>query len=173
MSAVHHDVAIRRALRKDISAIQNIARLAWSSAYQRIIPREIQDQAIASWYSPEALMRAIEAQESLFLLAERANVLVGFINLYQRSPVVVHLARIYFLPNEQRKGLGTRLLHAALDLITAGIEVAMVEVEEQNYPARAFYEHCGFLPTGATTTDIFGFRLPLIRYQKKIERGAA
>ncbi len=173
MSAVSREVTIRLALPEDISAIQNVARLAWSAAYEGIIPRNIQDHAIAHWYSHEALVTAVEAPESLFLLAERAKVVVGFVNLYELSSVAVHLARIYFLPLEQRKGLGTRLLHAALELMPDGIEMATVEVEEQNYPARQFYESCGFLPVAATVTNILGFRLPLIRYDKKIERGAA
>lgn len=173
MSMVHQDVAIRPASREDISAIQHVARLAWSIAYQRIIPLNIQDQVIASWYSQEALIEAVEARESLFLLAERANVILGFVNLYQLSPVVVHLARIYFLPIEQRKGLGRFLLYAALGLMPDSVEMATVEVEEQNYPARAFYERCGFLPMGATIADIGGFELPLIRYQKKLKHGAA
>jgi ribosomal protein S18 acetylase RimI-like enzyme len=173
MNPVHQDVAIRPALAKDITAIRNVAGLAWSAAYGRIIPHDIQGQAIASWYSQEALLTAVEARESLFLLAERGEILLGFISLYQRSPVVVHLARIYLLPKEQRKGLGARLLRAALELMPDSVETATVEVEERNYAARAFYERCGFRVTGATTADLFGFHLPLIRYQKTLGRGAA
>jgi GNAT superfamily N-acetyltransferase len=159
------DISIRPALRSDIAAIQGVARLAWAAAYQGM-PQAIQEQAIVTWYSDEVLATAIEGRQSLFLVAERAKAVVAFVHLYHVSSKVIQLARIYLLPNEQRKGLGTRLLNAALAMLPSGIETIAVEVEEQNHQARTFYEHRGFIPVSQTTANIFGFHLPLLKYEK-------
>ncbi|HYC91098.1 MAG TPA: GNAT family N-acetyltransferase [Thermoanaerobaculia bacterium] len=167
------DVLIRPALHADIAGIQYVASLSWATAYEGIIPPEVQSRAIANWYSDDSLAMAIGARESLFLLAERSNAVIGFVNLYCTALGVVHLARIYLLPKEQRKGLGARLINAALELVPDGAEIVTVDVEERNYQARSFYERCGFVAVAATTTDIFGFHLPLVRYEMKLEHDAA
>jgi GNAT superfamily N-acetyltransferase len=164
------DVLIRRAVPGDIVAIQNVARLAWAAAYEGIIPRKIQARAMGIWYSQEALATTLDASGSLFLVAERAQTVLGFVNLRRSSPEVVHLARIYLVPDEQRKGLGALLLDAAFALLPEGIEAVTVNVEERNLPARRFYERRGFVQMNATTVDLFGFCLPLVAYEKALAR---
>jgi ribosomal protein S18 acetylase RimI-like enzyme len=167
-----NSVAIRPAVRADIPAIENVARLSWATAYDGLIPPDIQDRAIAAWYSDEALATAIESLQSLFLLAERIGQVVGFVNL-QVSPGIVYLARIYVLPGNHRLGIGTHLLQVALAMVPNETDTVTVDVEEGNIHARAFYEKLGFVPSGARMVELFGFDLPLVRYQKQLNRTAA
>jgi ribosomal protein S18 acetylase RimI-like enzyme len=161
------DVTIRVAVPADIERIQKVARLAWASAYRGIIPPEIQDRAITVWYSTDALTTAIQSSDSLFLVAERGNQIFGFVNLHRRLPHAVHLARIYLLPNERRRGFGTRLLVEALARWSQ-YELVIVQVEKENDQARRFYERCGFAPTGTSSYEMFGFDIPLVTYEKNI-----
>jgi ribosomal-protein-alanine N-acetyltransferase len=52
-------------------------------------------------------------------------------------------------PAARRRGLGTRLLDAAMALATAhGARVAFLEVSIGNAAARTLYARAGFIPTG-------------------------
>jgi ribosomal protein S18 acetylase RimI-like enzyme len=172
MASEPADVTIRVAVRADIDAIQKVARLAWASTYRGIIPPEIQHQAITAWYSTDVLTTAIESPDSLFLVAERGNQILGFVNLHRRLPHTVHLARIYLLPNERRRRFGTRLLVEALARWSP-YEIVIVQVEKENDQARRFYERRGFAPKSTSTFQMFGFDIPLVTYEKNLrpERG--
>lgn len=166
-------VGVRAAVHPDIPSIQRIARLAWAGAYQGIIPPEIQEQAIATWYAPAALAGALRTPASTFLVAETGKTVVGFVNIWIDSAEIVRLARIYILPSEQRKGIGTQLLNQAFAAVQSTVRTAAVEVEERNDPARAFYEWYGFAPIGPKIAKIFGFELPIVRYEKTLTTGAS
>ena len=45
---------------------------------------------------------------------------------------------------EQRRGIGSQLLHAGLDQLTASDDQCFLEVRDGNVKARAFYEKHGF-----------------------------
>lgn len=168
MTSALSDVAIRPADQADIPTIEHVARLSWAAAYEGLIPTDIQKRAIAAWYSHEALANAIESRHTVFLLAERTGRVIGFASLDQVSPGAVHLTRIYLLPGDRRLGIGVRLLQSALERVPKETETVTVDVEERNTQARAFYEKCGFVPTGASNMALFGFDLAFVRYQKQL-----
>lgn len=58
------------------------------------------------------------------------------------------IASIYVLPEYERKGIGTRLICACMDgLSAAGFSRVMLRVLEENRAARSFYEKNGFVCT--------------------------
>jgi len=172
MHLMRDDVEIRPAIHSDIPAITSVARRTWSAAYAEIIPQNVQDDAIRAWYSPAKLTEAIDARNAVFLVAARAGMIVGFVNLVRMSPTTARLARIYLLPEAQRFGVGTRLFEASLREL-AGVETVSVEVEERNHGGRSFYERRGFIMKCRALATIFDFEIPIVVYELNVNRGAA
>lgn len=76
------------------------------------------------------------------------HVLMGFV-YGQIILDEVELWRIAVAPNQQRLGLGTRLLEAFVALAEIrGAYHLHLEVAGKNHKARAFYHHHGFVETG-------------------------
>jgi hypothetical protein len=72
---------VRTADPDDAPAIRRVARESWSEAYEGIIPGPIQEQAMAAWYSPTAVESSIKSPESILLVGERCQRVVGFVDL--------------------------------------------------------------------------------------------
>jgi ribosomal protein S18 acetylase RimI-like enzyme len=163
------EIQIRPARASDVPNIQNIARLAWADVYREIIPSEIQEKLLASWYAAGALEQAIKSEEAVFLLAERGGEAVGFVQFFRRSPEVVELARIYVLPEEQRLGVGSELLTAGLHRVSRwGVITVAVGVEAANQRGRRFYRKAGFVESGKETVDLLGHPVTIVRCQRSI-----
>lgn len=82
------------------------------------------------------------------LVAERNGEVVGYLMAWSVADQL-HILNIAVDPDDQRGGLGTVLLAAALDLARAEDRREItLEVRESNAPARAFYEHHGFEVVG-------------------------
>jgi GNAT superfamily N-acetyltransferase len=156
-------IQVRPARADDVTAIQSVARESWLEAYDGIIPIEVQRQAIAKWYSSEALGYSIV--DSIFLVAESPDGVIGFAHLVTASDATWELARIYVLPAHQRCGIGAKLLRKALDLAREWrIQRVTVTVAKQNEKGCSFYERNGFSRAGEWTSDLFGFALEEVMY---------
>ena len=94
--------------------------------------------------------------EDVFLLAEAAGRLIGFV---QFGPLRIAIAaashgdqelrRIYVLAEFQNRGIGRRLMDAALDHPRLKAADIYLDVWEQNHIARRLYESYGFTVIGA------------------------
>ncbi len=161
--------AIRKAQVADIPAIQIVARTAWAAAYAGLIPEEIQRQLLDTWYSAAALKQALGARESMFLVAERESVVVGFAQYMERSAELVELTRIYVMPPHQHAGIGTRLVEAGLAAFgQQGVERLTVAVEQENALGRSFYRRMGFAEVCEFSRNVHGFELRLIECQRNV-----
>ncbi|WP_368505116.1 N-acetyltransferase family protein [Alkalihalophilus sp. As8PL] len=131
---------IRKAVMKDITDIQKVAKETWNDTYEGIIPRVIQDRFIASAYSDENLERRIT--KSLFLVATVNDSVIGFANFFSKQTEAV-LGAIYIDPSEHGKGIGSELLFTGIKELN-GITRVLVEVETGNEGGVAFYQAKGF-----------------------------
>ncbi|OLP16009.1 hypothetical protein BST81_23410 [Leptolyngbya sp. 'hensonii'] len=157
---------IRPATLTDIAAIQKIAHQSWVHTYEGIIPDEVQAQAIATWYSTPALQVAITSGQSVFLVAEAEEQIIGFAQFVCRLNGVAELSRIHIMPENQGVGIGTALVDLGLHAVQKmGLRTVMVAVEAMNAKARSFYERRGFVEHSESEFSIFGYSLSLIFYQ--------
>ncbi|MDV2682771.1 GNAT family N-acetyltransferase [Alkalihalophilus lindianensis] len=131
---------IRKAIMKDITDIQKVAKETWNDTYEGIIPRDIQDRFIARAYSDENLERRIK--KSLFLVATVNDSVIGFANFFFKQTEAV-LGAIYIEPSEHGKGIGSDLLSTGIKELNEVTRI-LVEVEAGNKVGVAFYQAKGF-----------------------------
>lgn len=162
-------IEIRRAHDGDLPAIQSVAHESWREVYAGVIPLDVQRRALEVWYSRDSLRSAIASSAAIVLIAESDNTPVAFEQLATTSGDTWEVARLYVLPEHQRRGIGIRLLRTAFDLARArGVQRITVTVAAENGKGRAFYERNGFSRTGEWTTDLFGFPLEELMYVHSI-----
>ncbi len=83
-------------------------------------------------------------------------------------PGYAELICIHSLPNQWRRGYGSRMMERVLkDIQTAGYKKVMLWVFEQNESARAFYEKHGFAWKGKVKPDLVPIE---ICYEREFER---
>jgi GNAT superfamily N-acetyltransferase len=138
--------------------------------------REIRLKALA--HDPDAfgssLQRETGFKESHWRMRLRASPsflatlddeVVGLVGLIQEPAAPVgerHLVALWVAPERRRRGVGQALIAAAEEWARSDKATALsVWHVEDNEPARALYEHCGF-----AATDV---RVPLPRDPKRTE----
>jgi GNAT superfamily N-acetyltransferase len=163
-------VTIREATDDDVISIQRIARETWAFTYEGIIPPDVQERALESWYSTTSISSQIPHAGNLLLLAEAERASVGFAQFFRRSGDVAELARIYVLPNHQGTGIGSSLLESGLKwLRVLGVRRLTVDVEELNPIGRGFYAHRGFKELGVQREDLFGHERSTVSCELVVE----
>lgn len=86
-----------------------------------------------------------------------ATHLLGFV-----AGIEGKLEMLFVHPHEQRKGYGSILLDFAMDRM----DVNFVDVNEQNLPARRFYEAFGFHVQERSPVDSMGMPYPILHLKK-------
>ena len=136
---------VRPATQNDLERIQYVARQTWAAAYRGIIPENIQEKMLVSWYSLDQLKRVLEQGDAMLYVFEVGSEIVGFAQFVIRSGGLGQLTRIYVLPAYQRMGVGRALLYGGLKfLMEKGVGELRVVVERKNIVGRRFYERVGF-----------------------------
>lgn len=148
-------MAIRRAETGDLAALAALARRTYADAFgHSFSPEDLAahlERNLADGHFHQALA------EDVFLLAESAGRLIGFV---QFGPVRVpaaaagaedqELRRIYVLAQFQNRGIGRKLMDAALGhpRLRDARDIYL-DVWEKNDKARRLYESYGFAVIGA------------------------
>ncbi|MEB3054635.1 GNAT family N-acetyltransferase [Bacillus pseudomycoides] len=146
---------------EDITAVQEVAKIAWHDTYKGIIPQEIQDKFLKQAYSNEIMKRRLE--HSYLLVAEVEDQIVGFANF---SPVKhqneAELGAIYLLPDHQGKGIGTALLQRGIAVLD-GAKKIYICVEAENEKGKQFYTAKGFAALEQFEEDFEGHMVQTVR----------
>lgn len=157
-----------------LQAVSAIYARSWRDAYQGIVPQSYLNRLSDSFW-----LSALESRRENTLVAERDGALVGTVCAGPardgRWPDWGEVVSLYLLPDCQRRGIGTRLLEAAMDrLERRGFSGVYLWAAEQNLPARRFYEARGFLPAPERThTVLDGTTVEEVRYIRTLrEEGA-
>jgi ribosomal protein S18 acetylase RimI-like enzyme len=161
-------VQIRPAAATDAPGIERVARCTWNSTYAGIIPAEVQERLLGSYYEPAALQDAIARQGSWFFVATAQEAIIGYAQFHLREGERKsgELSRIYVLPEWQRKGVGSLLLERGLAALQQeGVGFLYVVVERDNLIGRGFYEKQGFNQVREFTVDLAGQNLPMLEYR--------
>lgn len=149
------NILIRKANVKDINEIQKIAKITWHDTYKELIPEEIQNKFLEMAYSYKSMIERVE--NSIMLLAEKNDQVVGFINLFIKE-TDAELSAIYIYPEFQRKSIGTKLLEAAKNNLHE-VSIIYVDVEIGNIPGESFYREKGFKLYKEFDDEFFGHKL--------------
>lgn len=116
-------------------------------------------EAEIAYYRP--LVEEFLAGESLelWVLTDSSNVPIGFLGLSAHAIEALFLEPVY-----RRRGYGRRLVQHAQQLRDGPLTV---DVNEQNDPARRFYEALGFVVVGRSPLDDTGRPHPLLHLRRQ------
>jgi len=143
------DAVIRPATPADAAAIAQVRVDAWRATYRGMIPETYLaamkvDDSAAMW------LRVLSANSdaACVFVSEVAGTVKGFASGNRLAPPKLgfdaELSAIYLAREDQRSGIGTRLLGAvAGTLQTLGATGLLTWVIAGNRPARTFYEQLG------------------------------
>jgi ribosomal protein S18 acetylase RimI-like enzyme len=141
---------IRRARPGEEAAVSRLLAEVWHATHDVQLGRDKVAEITAKWHAPALLRAQIDDPEKCFLVAEAADGgLVGHAMSWLDDGDTINLLRLYVLPGWQGRGLGSRLLAAAVAACPAG-RLLRLEVQAQNAPAIRFYERMGLRAAGNT-----------------------
>jgi ribosomal protein S18 acetylase RimI-like enzyme len=133
---------IRHAEAEDIKQIQEVAMVSWQDAYSGIIHEETITEIVESWFDRDDLKQQVK--DPIFYVAEEDGEIAGFVHASVKKEKA-HLHRLYLRPEDQRKGVGTRLYEIAeQDARDSDAEVIRLEVMSENEKGLGFYLGKGF-----------------------------
>jgi ribosomal protein S18 acetylase RimI-like enzyme len=160
------DVLIRDAVEADADAISVIGKMAMPAQYAGLVDSAATEAAVEQSYAPSAVAECItrchESPDALFVVAERAGRVIGYLHFDSFGPEP-ELHRLYVDDSERGGGVGTLLM----DLLHARINDSdyMLLVVEGNEGAVRFYERSGlhveaFVDGLAYYAERMGVRFP-------------
>lgn len=155
----------------DRFSVSRIYEESWRYAYKGIVPQSFLDGISEGNWG-----KNLDRKGIFHLVAVEDGRLIGT-SSYCRSRFEKYadfgeIISIYFLPEYIGKGHGKKLIAAAVEKLSEmGFRDVFLWVLEENHNARAFYERCGFSPSGEkTTSEIGGKVLTELQYCYHIEK---
>ncbi len=147
------NIIIREATKKDVVIIHELAHKIWPSAYGKILSAIQLKYMLQLIYSETSLQKQFE-QGHHFLIVEEGKEPVAFADYNHLKNDVYKLQKIYVLPNQQGKSIGTLLINEVIKRAKQnGATVLLLNVNRHN-KAKQFYEHLGFKIIGEEDIDI-------------------
>ncbi|MFZ4453998.1 GNAT family N-acetyltransferase [Salibacterium aidingense] len=143
---------LRKAENKDIPAIQSVAEVSWTKAYENLIPSHVQKKYLDTAYSHAALAEKLASD--IFFVGEEIGEVIAFANLHQ-SEMENDLTALYVHPLYHSQGLGRALLEK-VKAECSGEEKLVVYLEQGNNRAEKFYYKMGFREIETFTETLFG-----------------
>lgn len=157
------DLRIRPATAVDLEEVRRVLVETWHDTYDGLMGREKVVEITDKWHAVDALARQLALADTSFLLAETEQRIVGHAMAHAQRGSTLLLARLYVLPTHQRRGIGARLLAAAIRRHPQSTTVE-VDVEMGNVKGVSFYRRQGFAVAGEVTED----GVALLRMEKAL-----
>lgn len=145
------DASVRPAVAADVPAIGAVQARAWRTAYARVLPAAVLDafdpHALADAWRPA--VTAPPSPRHRVLVACAGPTVVGFSAVQPDGELVALLVD----PAQQRRGHGSRLLAAVVDLLREhGVPTVAAWSPLDDSPRLAFLSSAGLEPDGARRT---------------------
>ena len=160
---------IRNAGLQDVAEISRVYCQSWKKAYQGIVPEQyLMDLAQDTWV--ELFTERLNSRSLSLMVVTQENQIIGAAaygpSREKQQEGWAEVISLYLLPAYWRKGLGKALLSCVLEqLCREGYHAVFLWVQEQNLPARKFYEAFGFTCTeDSCMVEIGGKSLRQIQY---------
>lgn len=135
-----------------------------------LMSRELIETGLTGWsWDPERVTRSIRARDTIVLVAEIQNPIVGFA-IMNFGDASAHLSLLAVRPSHQRCGIGSRMMEWLEEsALTAGIATVNLELRTNNAMARDFYRALGFKETAYIPCYYLGVETAL-RMSRDIRR---
>ena len=105
---------------------------------------ELEKQIFSQPWSEQGFLDAIAGEQNIFLVAEEAGVVWGYLGMYQ-SLDEGEITNVAVSPEKRNAGIGWQLMQAAIEAAKQhGIVQIVLEVRVSNASAIHLYEKCGF-----------------------------
>ena len=138
-------VSIERASIEDVPEIKRLPSETWLATYRPLLSQATINTVTSVWHSPNQLAVEIQNPHIFFGVAKIADgTIAGLTTIGQRTDDTIGLSRLYVHPQYQRHGIGSKLLHAGIAAFPTA-RIILLEVEEHNQQAYAFYLRHGLL----------------------------
>lgn len=109
---------------------------------------ELEKQIFSLPWSEQGFRSAVLIPQNIFLVAEEAGEICGYIGLYQ-SVDEGEITNVAVAPDKRNAGVGYKLMQAVLGMAKQqGITQIVLEVRVSNASAIHLYEKCGFVNCG-------------------------
>ena len=148
---------IRRATPADRELLLDIWLRSVRATHAFVSPEDIQSM------TPQVHDYLVASATEFWVLCDDAGTIVGFMGMSGSN-----MESLFLLPEMQRRGGGRQMVSHA----QAAHSELTVDVNEQNQPARKFYEACGFTIEGRSDFDDQGRPYPLLHMRWHRLRGA-
>jgi ribosomal protein S18 acetylase RimI-like enzyme len=175
------EFVVREAADSDAPGIAAVHIASWRAAYHEIVPRAVLDGLSIERRTDFWAGLLGDPGSSRTWVAVREGSIVGFLGVAAPGEAdavelpdgTLDLTTLYVDPAAWRRGVGHRLLDAAIDsLATAGVRDLMLWVFAENVPARRFYDSTGWRADGAERDlQIGGEPIPIVRYRRRLPAG--
>lgn len=155
---------LRVATRTDAACIGVLASQVFVDTYAPAGIRPALAAEVLDHFSTNAVARLLDQPATIFIVAEIANHMVGFVQLTRGATHAaigpgnaVELDRLYVLSRFNGRGIGTQLLQRAQAWSAAqGAATLWLTAWVGNHHALAYYARRGFEDIGATTYTFQG-----------------
>lgn len=159
---MHRKILIRKAELNDAALLASVGREAFAAAFSDQNSVENMEAYLSGAFSEAIQAAEIVEQDSLFLIAETEESIVGYARLLvSPAPTCItgttplELVRFYLLPEWIGKGVSGTLMQACLDAARGGgHDVIWLGVWQENPRAIRFYEKWGFSIVGTHTFQL-------------------
>ena len=161
-------LTIERAKAEEVDAIKQVLSETWVATYADHLSRSTIEQVTTHWHDPKLLRSQIEKPGDHFAVAKEDGMIIGLITLIALNRDELYLPRLYVRPEYQGKGVGTRLLNAAL----ASYPIATVirlEVEQQNAKGHSFWRSQEFVDTGTNIEQVGNDSIAVITMERRLK----
>ena len=86
--------------------------------------------------------------------------MVGMVSAGRTDENTIKVYQLYVMPTYQRRGIGSKLMNAAIEYF--GAEKVVLEVEEGNKKGVSFYSKFGFTYPGKTVVKVGDEEIPCL-----------
>lgn len=143
----------RKATILDIPTIQAIAEETWRPTYSHILTEEQTLYMLDLMYNSTTLQAQIDGKVSFFMVEEGDKAL-GYIAFEPISEALIKLHKIYFRPNQKRRGAG-RLAIEFVKKQASAFGARFIELNVNKYNSAVdFYLKMGFTQQKEMVLDI-------------------
>lgn len=150
------EAQIKPAAGEHLPAIQELATIIWHAHYPGIISADQIDYMLGRMYSLPTLRAEIETQAIRYERLLIDDRLVGFAAFGPTAePEDWKLHKLYLLPEQHRRGLGSQLLrHCETQARSFGARRLLLNVNKRNTKAIAAYQRNGYTFSASVQLDI-------------------
>ncbi len=152
---------LRHLVTGDVEKLRQLLRACWLDTYTGILPDSVIQTALTVWQGKESVLRGLQNPQAFYSGYFEDEELVGMVSAGKIDANTVKIFQLYVLPSHQRKGIGSKLMDAAIKHFEGAGKVVL-EVEDGNQKGISFYSKYGFTYASKTVVKIGGEEIPCL-----------